>query len=254
MHSRAPQMNRIAEIRSARHGLVLTLSNFIQEDSSALSESFLVSIKGHEIQAETLASSFMASSLSAYCESWFSVRSQPTVFRLLSFVESGSLDSMLADAGYGFVDPSLVLYQDIKAMQNETISLASHDRSLWLEAYCDVSDIDLNSQKTHAEILARIPSSSLFAILEDQGQPVACGLGVIHEGCFGIFDLVTKEQARSRGYGTNLVRSMTAWAKSYGVEHSYLQVTAQNAVAIHFYEKLGYRYLYHYWYRVQRSR
>jgi N-acetylglutamate synthase len=190
----------------------------------------------------------------SYCESWFSVRSQPTIFRLLSFVESGNLDSMLADTGYSFVDPSLVLYQDIRAMQNETISLASHDRSLWLEAYCDVSDIDLNSQKTHAEILARIPSSSLFAILEDQDQPVACGLGVIHEGCFGIFDLVTRKQVRNRGYGTNLVRGMTAWAKNCGVKHSYLQVTAQNTAAIHFYEKLGYRYLYHYWYRVQRSR
>jgi N-acetylglutamate synthase len=189
-----------------------------------------------------------------YCESWFDARSQPTIFRLLSFIDNGNLDSKLADAGYSFADPSLVLYQGIRSMQDETVSLVSHDRSLWLEAYCDVSGIDLNNQKTHAEILARIPSSSLFAIIKDQDQTVACGLGVIHKGCFGIFDLVTRKQFRNRGYGTNLVRSMIGWAKNYGVQHSYLQVTAQNTLAIRFYEKLGYRYLYHYWYRVQRSR
>jgi N-acetylglutamate synthase len=191
----------------------------------------------------------------SYCESWFIERSQPTIFRLLSFVENDNLDSTLANSGYGFIDPSLVLYQDIRSMQDETVShITSHDRSVWLKAYCDVSGIDLNSQNTHAEILARIPSSSIFAILEDQDQFVACGLGVVHEGCFGVFDLVTREQVRNRGYGTNLVRSMIAWAKNYGVQHSYLQVTAQNTLAIRFYERLGYRYLYHYWYRVQKSR
>jgi hypothetical protein len=59
-------MTRTAEIRSARDGLVLTLSNFVHEDSSALSESFLASIKKYEIQAETRVSSFMAPSLGVY--------------------------------------------------------------------------------------------------------------------------------------------------------------------------------------------
>ncbi len=59
-------MSRTAEIRSTRDGLVLTLSNFVQEDSSALSDSFLVSLKNHEIRAETRASSFLAPSLGAY--------------------------------------------------------------------------------------------------------------------------------------------------------------------------------------------
>ena len=161
---------------------------------------------------------------------------------------------LLADAGYCFVDPSLVLYQNAEAVQDEAASPASLERSLWLEAYCDLSSIDINSQRTHAEILARIPSSSLFAILEDKGQPVACGLGVICEEYFGIFDLVTKEQARNQGYGTRLVKSMISWAKCCNAQYLYLQVTAQNTAAIHFYEKLGYRYLYHYWYRVQGSR
>jgi N-acetylglutamate synthase len=185
-----------------------------------------------------------------YCESFFATRSQPTIFRLLSFIENANLDSELADANYSFVDPSLVLYQNIKFTRHEIAFPISHDRGLWLETYCNVSGINIESQKTHAEILARIPSPSLFAILEDQNQPVACGLGVIHDQCFGIFDLVTKQQFRNRGYGTSLMRSMISWAKCYGSQHCYLQVTVQNTSAIRLYEKLGYRYLYHYWYRV----
>ena len=44
----------------------MTLSNFVSEDSSALSESFLVTIQSHELRVETRASSFMAPSLSEY--------------------------------------------------------------------------------------------------------------------------------------------------------------------------------------------
>lgn len=190
----------------------------------------------------------------AYCEAWFADRSQPTIFRLLSFVQNATLDSMLVSAGYCFVDPSLVLYQKIESIQNERVAPASHDRSVWLKTYCDIAGIELHTQKTHAEILDRIPNSSIFAILEAENQPVACGLGVIHQGCFGIFDLVTRAELRNRGYGSQLVSSMNSWAKSHEVQHFYLQVTAQNTRAIHFYEKLGYRYLYHYWYRVQRNR
>ena len=59
-------MNGTVEIRSARDGVILTLANFVSEDSSALSESFLVSVQNHELRAEARASSFMAASLGKY--------------------------------------------------------------------------------------------------------------------------------------------------------------------------------------------
>jgi hypothetical protein len=59
-------MNRTVELRSSRDGLTLTLSNFVGEDSSHISESFLVLVQGYEVRAEARASSFMAPSLSEY--------------------------------------------------------------------------------------------------------------------------------------------------------------------------------------------
>ena len=52
----------------------LTLSNFVSEDKSFLSESFLVTVKNYEIQAETRASSYRAASLTEFfrdiAENW----------------------------------------------------------------------------------------------------------------------------------------------------------------------------------------
>jgi hypothetical protein len=45
---------------------MLTLSDFVGDDNSALAESYLVTVQSHDLRAETRASSFMAPSLSAY--------------------------------------------------------------------------------------------------------------------------------------------------------------------------------------------
>ena len=59
-------MSHAVEIRSARDGVVLTLSEFVGDDHSSLADSFLVSIKNRELRVETRASSFMSASLSHY--------------------------------------------------------------------------------------------------------------------------------------------------------------------------------------------
>ena len=59
-------MSESVEIRSARDGMTLTLSNFVYRDNSPLAESFLVTIQSGEVRAETRASSYMATSLGEY--------------------------------------------------------------------------------------------------------------------------------------------------------------------------------------------
>ena len=86
----------------------------------------------------------------------------------------------------------------------------------------------------------------------EQDQPVACGVGAIHEGQFGIFDIVTKSESRRLGHGTRLLEGMLAWARRNGARHAYVQVMANNAPAIRLYEKFGYRRHYHYWYRIKK--
>ena len=188
-----------------------------------------------------------------YCESFYRERSQPAIFRLLSFVDDPTLDCYLAEAGYMYIDPSLVLYQKLDSTHNQSVSLIAADRESWVRTYCEIAGIDLIAQKNHIKILGLVPSPCLFAVVEDCGQAVACGLGVVHDNYFGIFDIVTRRQVRNKGHGTRLLTDMLSWARQTGAQHAYVQVMAQNALAIRLYEKLGYRRIYHYWYRIIRE-
>ncbi len=189
----------------------------------------------------------------AYCDSFYKTRQQRTIFRLLSFVDDPTRDLYLADAGYLFIDPSLVLYQALDHFVNSTGDAISMDRASWLKVYNEISGTDPSKQAGHAKILHLVPDKSLFIVLENKGKAVACGLGVIHESYFGIFDIVTRKEDRQQGHGTQLVTAMLAWAYRNGGRHAYVQVMAHNAPAVRLYENLGYRRLYHYWYRIQKT-
>ncbi|MDF5716363.1 MAG: GNAT family N-acetyltransferase [Rhizonema sp. NSF051] len=188
-----------------------------------------------------------------YCESFYRERSQSTIFRLLSFVDNSTLDCYLALSKYVYIDPSLVLYQKLDSIYNHSVSLIATDWESWVRTYCEIAGSNLIAQKNHIKILSLVPSPCLFAVLEESGQAVACGLGVVYDSYFGIFDIVTRLQARNKGHGTRLLTDMLSWARQTGAQHAYVQVMAQNASAIHLYEKLGYRRIYDYWYRIIRE-
>jgi ribosomal protein S18 acetylase RimI-like enzyme len=99
--------------------------------------------------------------------------------------------------------------------------------------------------------LQRIAVNPLYAVLYHGEAPVACGMGVLEHNIFGLFDIITDPDQRQQGYGTQLVQGMLAWARSHGAAGAYLQVVGDNQVARHMYERLGFRDLYHYWYRVR---
>ncbi|MCC5634428.1 GNAT family N-acetyltransferase [Nostoc sp. CHAB 5844] len=190
-----------------------------------------------------------------HCEYFYKKRLQPSIFRLLSFVNDSTeptLDNYLASAGYAYIDHSLVLYQKLNSTHHQSISLITLEPVSWLRTYCEILGVDLDNQNNHIKILHLIPTPSVFAVLQENGQAVACALGVVNNGYFGIFDLVTRQQFRNQGYGTKLLKQMLSWAWQAGAQSAYIQVMAQNAPAVSLYEKLGYRRIYHYWYRIKK--
>ena len=116
------------------------------------------------------------------------------------------------------------------------------------------SSLDVGEKhQTHREILHTIPSQRLLVSLEDSGQPVACGLGVLETRYFGLFDLITAPQHRNKVYGTQLASSLLRWAQEQGAWHAYLQVMSLNEPARHLYAKLGLANAYQYWYRISEG-
>ncbi|WP_088090854.1 GNAT family N-acetyltransferase [Bacillus sp. OV166] len=71
----------------------------------------------------------------------------------------------------------------------------------------------------------------------------------------GLFDIVTHEKYRNKGYGAKLIRYLIyliQWGKENGAKNAYLQVELNNIPALNLYYKLGFKEQYRYWYRVKK--
>ena len=188
-----------------------------------------------------------------FCEAAYRARGLRPIFRLLPFSEPQELDRALASRGYVRFDPSLVLHLELAGWQHPSISPhALRDERLadWMAVYCRLSGADPEAHRTHGQMLERIGSARLLTTFVVEGKAVACGLGVLEDRFFGLFDLVSAPALRGRGHGTRLVATMLHWARERGAMHAYLQVVARNDGARRFYGRLGFAEAYPYWYRV----
>lgn len=184
-------------------------------------------------------------------EEYFQEKDLSCIFRLPSFSENQELDSYLEEKGYRYMDRSLVLYRSIENSGFDNIEIIEKSSIDWMSSYCEINEIETDNHAIHLEMIKRIEDRTLFAVLIEDGVEIACGLGVISNGYFGLFDIATKMSARKKGYGTKLLNGMLHWAEKKGASSSYLQVVADNYVAIKLYEKLGYQRGYEYWYRIR---
>jgi ribosomal protein S18 acetylase RimI-like enzyme len=194
-------------------------------------------------------------------ERHYAARGLPAIFRLVSFSPAAATDSALEARGYALVDRSLVMTAPLGAHPEAldaaagTVTLAPKAEP-WLRAYQSVSGQLGPGQATHLAMLRAIdgrPAFALDAAGGDSGAAgAACvGLGVLHGGRLGLFDVATRPEARGQGRATRLCAGLMAWGRDAGATGAFLQVVAGNARAIALYERLGFRVAYEYWYRVQ---
>jgi GNAT superfamily N-acetyltransferase len=186
------------------------------------------------------------------CEQYFFDKSLPCIFRIPSFVDNASLDTYLEQSGYQSIDRSLVLYRELSPSSFHYVKLIEKNPEEWIDSYSQISGIDAATQKLHLEMLNRISDKTLMAVLIEDDIEIACGLGVLSDNLFGLFDVGTLKPYRNQGYAAKLLNGMLSWAVSHGATQSYLQVVANNAPAISLYRKLGYQDCYEYWYRIKQ--
>lgn len=185
------------------------------------------------------------------CEKHFFDQSLPSIFRIPSFVGRGCLDEYLEENAYQARDHSLFLHRKIGSSDFMPCELVVKNGVDWIASYSEISGLNATSQKLHLDMLARIEDKILMAVLVKDGIEIACGLGVLNRGLFGLFDIGTLSGKRNQGFGEKLLNGMLSWAVLNGATDSYLQVVADNAPAISLYRKLGFQDCYEYWYRIK---
>ncbi len=131
------------------------------------------------------------------------------------------------------------------------ITLDTTVTEAWFAAFCAMGGADRRHHGTMRQLLGLIAPETRFAALWLDGRMAACGLGVLQAGYIGLYDIAVAPELRRRGYGQRLVESLLAWGKGAGAHTAYLQVMLNNAPALRLYEKVGFREIYQYWYRVK---
>jgi len=183
------------------------------------------------------------------CEKLYREKGLPPVFRLTPFSSPAGLDQVLEGRGYRKADPTLVLFLDLRGRDIEPPSsceLRAEGLDAWMDIFCCFRQVPVAEHQTHKEMLGAIPSRRFLASLVDSGLPVSCGLGVLEDRYFGLFDLVTDPQHRNKGYGMQLVSGLLSWAQKQAGRYVYLQVMSLNGPARHLYARLEFEEAYHY--------
>lgn len=189
-----------------------------------------------------------------WCEEFFQARNLPAVFRLLPFhPDAAALDHLLAAQKYEYLDETRHLILDLDQWAGEPSQRASmlpgrSGLDSWFRSF-HALHTGRTDHVNHLKIVQASLGQKCPMVLMVEGKVVACGLGILQDGLFGLFDIVTDEGERGRGYARELVASMLDWAIQSDASTAYLQVTTHNDPANRLYARFGFVEAYRYWYR-----
>lgn len=176
----------------------------------------------------------------------------PTVFRL-SPLAGNEPDGVLHRAGYRYADETHVmtaaLGEDLRV--DPDVEIETQPSPSWSAGFAAANGISPAMRGVHDRMLAAILMPAGYATVFEAGKPVAYGLAVVERGMVGLFDIVTVPEARRRGIGRLLVKSLLAWAQTQGASASYLQVLGRNDAARGLYGGFGFAEAYRYHYRLR---
>lgn len=190
-----------------------------------------------------------------FCENLYAREGLKTIFRLTSIDDHRALDSYLEARGYRAQDTTEVLTLAMDQRPPAAADFSLLPLESWLDAYAELSQLPggntgAAARALHAAILRGIPLPTAYAVLGPADAPLGCALAVLEQDLVGLFDVVTRPDARRAGHGTRLVSSLLAWGWDQGARRGYLQMVADNDPARALYRRLGFEGLYRYWYRI----
>jgi len=187
----------------------------------------------------------------SHCEAFYFGLNQPCVFKV---TDDNDIDGILEQKGYKIVTPTYVMTMDLVDKEFETVDavVTSIVTDEWLQAYYELEHYtNSQTQNTIKLMLDRLQNEALYCRIVDNGKTIACASAVIERGYMALLNVIVDEQYRGYGYGKKLCEALLSKSKEAGAHTAYLQVVQENKVALSLYEKLGYRKIYSYWYRVK---
>ncbi|WP_042196783.1 GNAT family N-acetyltransferase [Paenibacillus camerounensis] len=178
-----------------------------------------------------------------------------TVFKITPYSRPAGLDHLLSELGYREDSPSSVRMLELEQLppvqSRHTLVIRERLEEEWIEAFSQQTGLSGAQRSTLCRMLGASSLQHGYALLYKDGELAACGLGIIQHGYIGLYDIVTAPGYRRQGLAEELILGLLQWGQAQGATASFLQVVLANAAASALYDKLGYKEIYQYWYRVR---
>lgn len=191
----------------------------------------------------------------AYCEAWYALRNQRTIFRLTEELAPRELDAMLAARGYTREVETLVMTLPMTASPDLPIlppGVKLLERTT-AEGIADAhrlkgSPLEAVGQDLKRQSIWR--GAQKFLALATADGVVACGMARIEDAHVGIFNMRTDIAVRGKGYASLLMARLIDWGRHSGAHTAFLQVDCENTGAVTIYRRFGFIPQYLYWHRL----
>lgn len=183
-------------------------------------------------------------------EKKYKSKNLPTIFKLTD--EFKELDDFLSNRGYkkiGLTSFQTVSLNEVNLFKTSKYQVLNKYNKQWFDCFVEFSNLSKNNAQVLNEMLKNTPMNNYYFLISNDESIVGCGLGVVEERYFGIFDIYINKAYQGQGFGKKLLKAMLNYGKELSLETAYLQVVDENTIAKSLYQSLGFKEEYKYWYR-----
>ncbi|MHA1441448.1 MAG: GNAT family N-acetyltransferase [Candidatus Heimdallarchaeota archaeon] len=183
----------------------------------------------------------------------------PTVFQISDYYAPDNLHEKLLKRKYKTIAESFYLSIPFHRLRNITenpdVSYECHEEQSdeFFDAMRKTSNITTERFEGLKLIIDRIlpPSRAFFLIRKRNNIVIGYALGVAEMRKVGIYNLYIHKDYRRMGLAQNLHLKMKEWGIRKGADGFHLCVQGDNAGAIDFYKKVGFKEMFKYRYLVK---
>lgn len=188
-----------------------------------------------------------------YVIAFYNQRGTPPAFKITEASEPKDIDEGLADMGFEkgksthvqtvSIDELSSFYPkvpvDVIKVTDDSINMLMYESGMGEAAI-----------EARRGIINRIEGEKGVARVMIDGKIAGVGLGVVREKWLGLFSIRTLPEYLHRGVGWSVTCGLGMWGEDLRAARAFIQVEANNTIALGLYESMGFRTMYDYWYRI----
>lgn len=192
-----------------------------------------------------------------YCESVYKRLGTPAIFKISPLV-SEDFDYVLENRDYEIQHVTNVMTMNLDEAHLDTpyshVQFSDTIPIRWIDGLFTLKGTDNPIHRIVVPSMYRaIPKETICAYIEEDGQIIATGLGILDRDYIGIYAINVHKDYRKKGYAREICTGLLKEGMKHGAANAYLQVVEGNSGAEHLYESLGFQRFYTYWFRVQKT-